>query len=103
TFTGFEDIREEDSVVVENGSLKPRKTTGNYKDFGKSVNEVWSEAFVNYMLVINILFGTPELSAALPLFYLGCSMQAETLLQSRLVEVSSYLHSDTITAHSDFA
>ena len=32
--------------------------------------------------------------------YLGCSMQAETLLQSRLVEVSSYLHTDTITAHS---
>ena len=30
-------------------------------------------------------------------------MQAETLLQSRLVEVLSYLHSDTITAHSGFA
>ena len=35
--------------------------------------------------------------------YSGCSMQAETLLQLRLVEVSSYLHSDTITAHSGFA
>ena len=34
---------------------------------------------------------------------MGISMQAETLLQSRLVEVLSYLHSDTITAHSDFA
>ena len=30
-------------------------------------------------------------------------MQAETLLQSRLVEVLSYLHSDIITAHSGFA
>ncbi len=34
---------------------------------------------------------------------LGGSMQAETLLQSRLVKVWSYLHFDTITAHSDFA
>ena len=66
---GFEDVREEDSIVIENGSLKPRKTTGTYKDFGKSINEVWSEAFLNYMLVVNILFGTPELSAALLLFY----------------------------------
>ena len=66
---GFEDFREEDSIVVENGSLKPRKTTGTYKDFGKTANEVWSDAFLNYMLVINILCGTPELSAALLLFY----------------------------------
>lgn len=36
---GFKDTREEDSIVVENGALKPRKTTGTYKDFGKSVNE----------------------------------------------------------------
>ena len=66
---GFENTQEEDGIVVENGTLKPRKTTGTLKDFGKSVNEVWSESFVNYMLVINILFGTPELSAALLLFY----------------------------------
>lgn len=66
---GFEDTREEDSIVVENGSLRPRKTTGTYKDFGKSINEVWSGAFLNYMLVVNILFGTLELSAALLLFY----------------------------------
>ena len=65
----YKDTREEDRIVVENGSLKPRKTTGIYKAFGKTVNEVWSEAFLNYMLVINILFGTPELSAALLLFY----------------------------------
>ncbi|MCJ1347109.1 hypothetical protein MMC31_005330 [Peltigera leucophlebia] len=66
---GFEKTQEEDGIVVENHTLKPRKTTGTFKDFGKSVNEVWSESFVNYMLVINILFGTPELSAALLLFY----------------------------------
>ena len=66
---GFRDTREKDNIVVENGSLKPRKTTGTYKNFGKTVNEVWSEAFLNYMLVINILFGIPELSAALLLFY----------------------------------
>lgn len=66
---GFEDAREEDSIVVENGSLRPRKTTCTYKDFGKSINGVWSEAFLNYMLIVNILFGTPELSAALLLFY----------------------------------
>ncbi len=55
---GFKATREEDSIVVENGSFKPRKTTGTYWDFGKSVNEVWSEAFLNYMLVVNILFGS---------------------------------------------
>lgn len=66
---GFEDFREEDSIVVKSGSLKPLKTTGTYTDFDKTVNEVWSEAFLNYMLVINILCGTPELSAALLLFY----------------------------------
>lgn len=65
----FEDTREEDSIVIENGSLKPQKTTGTYKTFGKTVNEVWSEAFLNYMLVINILFGSSELSAAFILFY----------------------------------
>ena len=46
----FEDIRKDDSIVVENGSLKSRKTIGTYKDFGKSVNEVWLEAFLNYMV-----------------------------------------------------
>lgn len=66
---GFEDTQEKDGRVVEKGTLKPRKTTGTYKEFGKSVSEVWSEAFVNYMLVVNILFGTSELSAALLLFY----------------------------------
>lgn len=25
---GFEDTQEEDGIVVENGALKPRKTTG---------------------------------------------------------------------------
>lgn len=66
---GFEDSREENRIVVENGSIKPRKTIGIYKNFGKTVNEVWSEAFLNYMLVSNILCGSPELSAALLLFY----------------------------------
>lgn len=66
---GFEDTWEEDSIVVENSSLRPRKSTGTYKDFGKSMNEVWLEAFLNDMLVVSILFGTPELSAALVLFY----------------------------------
>lgn len=66
---GFEGTWEEDSKVIEDGSPKPWKTIGTYKDFGKSINEVLSEAFVNYMLVLDILFGTPELSAALLLFY----------------------------------
>lgn len=54
-FHGSEDAREEDSIAVENSYLRPPKTTGTYKDFGKSINEVWSEAFLNYMLVVNIL------------------------------------------------
>lgn len=65
----FEDAQEEDNLLVENNSLNPWKATGTYEDFGISVNEVWSEAFVNYMLVIHILFGALELSVALLLFY----------------------------------
>lgn len=66
---GFEDTRDEDSIVVENGPLKPRKTTGTYKDFSQPSMRSGREAFLNYMLVINILFGTPEILASLVLFY----------------------------------
>ena len=66
---GFECTWEKDSIVVKNSSLKSWKTMRTYKDFGRSINKVWSEAFLNYMLVVNILFGTSELSAALLLFY----------------------------------
>lgn len=34
--------------------------------------------------------------------FMGCYMQAETLLHSRLMEVSSYLHSNAIMAYSAF-
>ena len=74
----FENTWEKNSIVLENGSLKPWKTTGTYKDFGRSINKVWSEAFLNYMLVVNILSGTPELSATFLLFY----CQIITLVQS---------------------
>ena len=75
---GFQDTWEEDNIVVKNGSLQLRKTMGTYKDFGRFINKFWSEAFLNYMLVVNILFGTPELSVALLLFY----RQIRTLAQS---------------------
>ena len=74
----FEDTWEDDSIVVKNGSLKPRKIKDIYKDFGRSINKVWSEAFLNSILVINILFRTLKLLAAFLLFY----CQIITLAQS---------------------
>ena len=47
--------------------------------------------------------GAADALSQYPQWSVGCSMQAQTLLQSRLLEVSSYLHSNTITAHSGFA
>jgi len=56
---GFD--REEDSIVIENGPLEPRKTTGTYKDFSQPSMRSDREAFLNYMLVINILFGRRQI------------------------------------------
>ena len=66
---GFEDIWEEDNIIVKNHFLRSWKIINTYKHFDKSINEVWLEAFLNYMLDINILFNILEFRAPLLLFY----------------------------------
>lgn len=33
------------------------RTSGSYKDFGKSFMDIWSEAFLNYSTIFISLFG----------------------------------------------
>ena len=51
--------------------LRLRKTSGTYKDFGRSFHEVWGEAFINYTTILVSLFGkeASDLHAALHQFY----------------------------------
>ena len=44
-FHGFKDIREDNSIVIENGSLKSRKTTDIYKDFSNSLTKYVRKPF----------------------------------------------------------
>lgn len=46
-----------DQIHIENGSLKIRKATGAYKDYGGDLS-LWSEAFLNYSAIPSSLFGT---------------------------------------------
>lgn len=47
--------------------LRLRKTSGVYKDFGKTFHEVWGEASINYTGILVALFGkeAPDLNTAL--------------------------------------
>lgn len=36
-----------DQIQIEEGTLKMKKVTGSYKDYGRN-NVLWSEAFLNY-------------------------------------------------------
>lgn len=67
----FDAMQDHDRVGIEDGMLKLRKTSGTYKDFGKSFYEVWADAFHNYTTIFVSLFGkeAPDLHAALADFY----------------------------------
>lgn len=51
--------------------FKLRKTSGTYKDFGKSFYKVWADPFHNYTTIFIFLFGkkASDLYAALAKFY----------------------------------
>lgn len=59
-----------DQIHIDEGTLKMRKVTGSYKDYG-STNTVWSEAFLNYTMILMALFGPtiPTLYLALAGFH----------------------------------
>lgn len=59
-----------DQVHVDEGTLKMRKVTGSYKDYGAN-NTLWSEALLNYTMILMALFGSniPALYLALASFH----------------------------------
>lgn len=59
-----------DEISIEEGTLKMRKVTGSYKDYGRD-NVLWSNAFLNNTMILMELFGTttPSLHLALHRFH----------------------------------
>ncbi|MCJ1468533.1 hypothetical protein MMC07_007162 [Pseudocyphellaria aurata] len=58
--------------VDDDGTIKVKRVSCTYKDFGDSVHDIWSEAFLNYSMIMVSLFGStvPDLHAALSQFHL---------------------------------
>ncbi len=67
----FDSLYDQDCISIEDGRLKLRKTSGAYKDFGKSFYEVWADAFHNYTTILVSVFGREVLDfhSALAEFY----------------------------------
>ncbi len=67
----FDSLHDQDRISIEDGMLKLRKTSGTYKDFGKSPYKVWADAFHNYTAILISLFGSevPDLHSVLAEFY----------------------------------
>ncbi len=67
----FEAYKDKERIGIEDGMLKLQKTLETYKDYGSNFYEVWSEAFINYTLIMVFLFGAIalRLQAAVTQFY----------------------------------
>ena len=67
----FDALQDREKIGIEGGVLRLKKASGTYKDFGKSIHDVWGEAFINYTAVLVELFGkeAPGLNTALIDFY----------------------------------
>ncbi len=67
----YKSLHDQKQIVIEDGMLRLRKTSGTYKDFGMSFYEVGSESFLNYTSIMVSLFApsTAELHVALNSFY----------------------------------
>ncbi len=67
----FDTFQDQERIGIEDEMLRLRKTSGTYKNFGKSFHRVLSEAFHNYTTILVSLFGkeTPDLYSALAEFY----------------------------------
>lgn len=65
----FEAYDDQDRIGIHDGSLRLRKSSGSFKDYGKTL-DIWLESFDNYAMIVISLFGTtaPDLHAALSLF-----------------------------------
>ncbi len=67
----FDSLHDQVSIGIEDGMLKLRKTSGIYKDFGKSFYKLWADAFYNYATILVFLFGreVPNFQSTLAEFY----------------------------------
>ena len=59
-----------DQIHIDEGTLKMRKVTGSYKDYG-TTKTLWSESFLNHTMILMALFGPtiPTLYLALAGFH----------------------------------
>ncbi len=67
----LDSLHDQDRIGIEDGMLKLRKTSGTYKNFGKSFYEVCADAFHNYTTILVSLFGREvlDLHSTLSEFY----------------------------------
>ena len=67
----FDFLHDQDRIGKKDDIHKLRKTSGTYKDFGKSFYEVWPDAFHNYTNILVSLFCREvlDLHSALAEFY----------------------------------
>ena len=67
---GREDKDQEENVTIEQGVMKIKRATGTLRDFGSSL-DIWSEAFINYAMIMGDFFGAafPSLGRVLLIFH----------------------------------
>ena len=53
---GREDKDRDENITFEHGQMKIKKVTGTLRDFGNTI-EIWSDAFLNYAMVMVDFFG----------------------------------------------
>ena len=65
-----EDKNRNENITFEHGQMKIMKVTGNFRDFGNTI-EIWSDGFLNYAMVMVDFFGVafPSLFRSLFMFY----------------------------------
>ena len=53
----FDSLHDKDRIGIEDGTLKLRKMSRTYNDFGKSFYDLWADAFHNYTTILVFVFG----------------------------------------------
>lgn len=61
---------DDDYVIIENGQMKLKRTSGSLRNFGSNW-DIWSESFLNYTMILVDFFGpvSPTLFRVLLLFH----------------------------------
>lgn len=92
----FDFMQDCNCVGIGDGMLKLLKTSGTYKDFGKSLYEVWVDAFHNYTTIFVFLFGkeAPDLHATLAKFY-SCIYKFSIVKKSQKAVLSMAIEAHT--------